>query len=643
MARKVRPAPAVEAPADRTSSLKPRRVRWDWAAATVAFAILAWFVTEGEWIFFRNSGILESFYDAQAQSLLRGRIDVDPQAIASEAFVRNGKAYGYFGPTPALFRIPLVVLLPGLYGQWSRPSMLAAAGVMLASLLLLLRVLERRSPGLEENRVWRFLGPVVVIAAAAGSTHFYMFAEAKLYYESIVWGAALSFAAAVCLARYLSGGEERWLAMTCAAAVLAFFARVSSGVGPVFGLLLVDAALLLPERRFENWRPALTADGRRRAIVWLTGSIAATAILWAGLNYWKFGLVFTSQPIAMNVQYTPERLARVKGDLASPHNLPLTLTSYLSPANIRYVRAFPWVEMVEPPREQLAARFPSAHLDQVEQFASVTAAMPLLAAGALAGTLLCFRRTRKEFLALRVAICGSIAGCGLIFFWGLLTYRYLHDMFPWLVLGTAIAAARLATMERRALRTALAALFAAGALYGVWVNTSFGFFQQRMLSWTSPPEKRFAFADLTASSNSGGFGGFLAHLKGWREYRSAARFDAGNLGVDQTQFAEAMNVPVVYATGAPPYGAAYTFHVPSDGEYELAIRYASPEPRPVLLAIDGRNTGIVCSTATGGAEGKFQRWVFSGRHRLRGGSVQLQLLAKQPFPHISMLRLTRAP
>jgi hypothetical protein len=46
--------------------------------------------------FFPQAGFLESFYDAQAQSLLHGRIDVPPEAIATEAFMRNGKAYGYF-------------------------------------------------------------------------------------------------------------------------------------------------------------------------------------------------------------------------------------------------------------------------------------------------------------------------------------------------------------------------------------------------------------------------------------------------------------------------------------------------------------------------------------------------------------------
>jgi hypothetical protein len=638
VARKPRHAPAAAAPAE--TPRHARRARWDWAAAAISFVLMAWFVTEGDWKFFTNSGFLESFYDAQARSLLHGRIDVPAEAIGSEAFVRNGKAYGYFGPTPALLRMPLLVLFPGTYGLWSRGSMLLAAAVMLASLLLLFRVLERQAPALSESAAWRLLAPALIFCAAFGSSHFYVFAEAKLYYESIVWGAALSFAAAVCIARYLTGGETRWLVLSCATALLAFFARVSSGAGPIFALLLVAAALWLPAGQAALWRPDMAGPARRRAIALLTGTVLLTAVLWAALNYWKFGRAFTSQPIALNVQYTPERLQRVKGELASLTNLPVTLTSYFSPANIRFVRAFPWVEMVEIPYARVAARFPSAHLDRVEQFASLPAAMPALLGAALAGTLLCLRR-RKQFGPFQAPMLGSIAGCGLLFVWGLLTYRYLHDMFPWLVLGTAIALASLATVDRRPLRLALTALFVTGTVYGMWVNMSFGLFQQRLLSWTSPPEKRFGFADLAMSSGQGGLGGFLSHLTRWRAYRSAASFEAGNLGVDKLQFAEAANVPVLYSTGAPPYGVEYSFAVPADGEYELSIRYASPEPRPVLLTIEGRTVGYVCAAGTGGAEGRFQRWVFSGRHRLTRGNVRLQLLAKQAFPHVSMLRLVR--
>src|SRR5215470_16076828 len=76
------------------------------------FLVLCWFVTLGDWDFFPPAGMLEEFYDAQAQSLLEGHIDVPADAIGPEAFVHGGKSYGYFGPTPALLRLPLEMLMP---------------------------------------------------------------------------------------------------------------------------------------------------------------------------------------------------------------------------------------------------------------------------------------------------------------------------------------------------------------------------------------------------------------------------------------------------------------------------------------------------------------------------------------------------
>ena len=93
--------------------------------------------------FLSPAGMLEEFYDAQAQSLLEGRIDVPPDAIGPEAFVHDGKSYGYFGPTPALARLPLEVFMPAMYGRWSRASMLAASLLAMLSVLLFFRRLER--------------------------------------------------------------------------------------------------------------------------------------------------------------------------------------------------------------------------------------------------------------------------------------------------------------------------------------------------------------------------------------------------------------------------------------------------------------------------------------------------------------------
>src|SRR5215813_1322931 len=123
------------------------RFRWpairpDWPVAVLLLIILAWVITDGDWNLFPAAKSYEEYYDGQAQSLLHGRIDVPMQSILAERFERNGKYYGYFGPTPALPRIVLNLLMPSMYGRWSRLSMLLGSVFAMAMVLRLCGLLE---------------------------------------------------------------------------------------------------------------------------------------------------------------------------------------------------------------------------------------------------------------------------------------------------------------------------------------------------------------------------------------------------------------------------------------------------------------------------------------------------------------------
>ena len=113
------PAPGV---LRRRATQEIVRHRWFLGAAAPATLVFAWLVTFGSF----RLNVAEpygSFYDYQAASLLRGRLDVPEDAIGGEAFEANGKLYGYFGPTPALLRLPWA--LSGLaFGKLSRAYML---------------------------------------------------------------------------------------------------------------------------------------------------------------------------------------------------------------------------------------------------------------------------------------------------------------------------------------------------------------------------------------------------------------------------------------------------------------------------------------------------------------------------------------
>jgi hypothetical protein len=616
-----------------------RDIRLEWIAAALVMVALCWMVTEGDWNFFGTTGRLEGVYEAQAESLLDGRIDVAPEGIGDEAFVRNGKSYAYFGPTPALFRIPLVLLAPGMNGKWSRLSMMFGSALMLGAIVLLVRRLEEMLPDVARSRLWRWCPAALVLTAGLGSTQIFICAESKVYQESIQWASTLSLASAVCLLTYLMRPRTSWLALACAAGFLAFFARVSSGAGPIAALALLDGALLLRNERVREWFGIPEIAERRRAIAMLTATVAVTAALWMGINYWKFGVLFASQPMALNLQYNAERLRNIKGELASIHNVPLTLSSYLSPANVLFTRQFPWVGLISIPRAKLAARFPKAHFDYADWFTSLPAGMPALFFAAIAGAVLCLLPRGRQWRLMRVPLLGAIAGCGLALCWGLLAYRYLHDFFPWLVLGTAVALTGLTQIELPDWRRGLTGLLAAAAVYSMWANFAFGLVHQRLRTIPIQLEKRLAFIDLAAATQADGLSGLVTYATHWRGYLPAARVvDFKGIFIAPSDRSDS---PVTRSEGEPPYAAAYRMTAPEEGVYELAIRCASTEARPMLLGVNGKVVGLVCEMATGGEGDGLAVWSFGGRHKLRPGPVDIRLASNTPLPSMSCLRLVR--
>src|SRR5947207_7117196 len=82
-------------------------------AAVPVLVVFFWMVTYGAGRLFEAEDFGQ-LYDAQARSLRSGRWDVAPEAIGEEAFIRDGKHYGYFGFVPAVPRMALNALFPAL-------------------------------------------------------------------------------------------------------------------------------------------------------------------------------------------------------------------------------------------------------------------------------------------------------------------------------------------------------------------------------------------------------------------------------------------------------------------------------------------------------------------------------------------------
>ena len=116
----------------------------------------------------------------------------------------------------------------------------------------------------------------------------------------------------------------------------------------------------------------------------------------------------------------------------------------------------------------------------------------------------------------------------------------------------------------------------------------------------------------------------------------AEKFTAGTVVADNAAFGAGIGVIV-----SPKYPAyvEYTVPIPAGGRYELWIRYAAAEARPLTLSINGRfMTSTACSETTGGWYPNDQRARKIGIFDLDKGLSTLRLESTLgPFPHIDRL------
>src|SRR5438876_10697527 len=105
----------------------------------------------------------------------------------------NGKVRMYFGPFPALLRIPLNFVYPAGHGKWSRISGFCAGVIALFAFASLVRMALQSSPLSSRARNW--LGNACLIGFAFGSPLLLLLGNLSIYDEAIIWGLALSLGA----------------------------------------------------------------------------------------------------------------------------------------------------------------------------------------------------------------------------------------------------------------------------------------------------------------------------------------------------------------------------------------------------------------------------------------------------------------
>ncbi|MGD1031911.1 MAG: hypothetical protein ABSA05_12315 [Opitutaceae bacterium] len=449
------------------------------AAAFAAALVFSYFVTDGNFNF-DFPEVFGNFYDYQAAGLLRGRFDVPPEAIPSEGFIVHGKTYGYFGPTPALMRIPFASI-DLAFGKLSRGFMLLDYLGCLVFAYLILRLAVRMLRG--ENAVpshWSIV--LLVVNAGLGSTLLFLGSRAYIYHEAILCGAAFALAASYFSLRHLARPEGRAWMPAWACGVLSLNARPTVGL---FALSFLGCAALavLIRSRFQPGGK-FRAGPAVRALA-IGASCAIGLFSYSLVSYAKFGTFF-SLPLKYHVQYTPERLARFGGKNFALGNLACNLDGYVWGPNFMFQPKFPYFYAKGPNQ----AEYPGAKIDIIENIVGLPYAMPGLFFLALGGSALAVVRARRLGWALAVAWGAAIPLCMALFTAVAMSHRYTGDFCPFLIVAAALGLAACEEVKLRAIvRMALAIL----TLWSILATLALTFEYQGEAVWGVPDEARARF------------------------------------------------------------------------------------------------------------------------------------------------------
>jgi mono/diheme cytochrome c family protein len=107
---------------------------------------------------------------------------------------------------------------------------------------------------------------------------------------------------------------------------------------------------------------------------------------------------------------------------------------------------------------------------------------------------------------------------------------------------------------------------------------------------------------------------------------------------DKTDIGYGEGIGVILSYDATHTRAEYTVSVPKSGDYDLELRYAALESRPVKVSVEGKAVLPTAAKATtGGWNPEHQAWRPEGRIPLREGKNTLAIEAVGLLPHIDKL------
>ncbi|MCW2843711.1 MAG: hypothetical protein JWN22_1627 [Nocardioides sp.] len=417
------------------------------SAAGVAVGAAAYFLTLLDFStrFTRTAsglGFAANFFDIQARAIMAGHVWVPDRSLSIEGFTERGHEYMYFGPFPALLRIPVLMTTHRYDGRLTVLSM-ALAFVLLAVMTtrLVWLVRDLMYPDTPVSRTEATSMAILVALALGGTTLTYNASLPWVYHEVYAWAVPLVIGSMYWMLRVLRSPDLSaigWLFLCALGAVLT---RTTGGWAVCLASIVLGTWLVTGRLHRERRRTGWVVLGA--AVVALGAGVAVNVVKFR--HPYLFPLedqVFTG----IN-EHRREALAANGGTITGLQFFPTAFMAYFRPDGIRFVDYFPWLTLPAHP----APAYDGAVIDQSYRTGSVTAFMPwLLALTVLSVPVLLRPGVDVGRRMLRVPLLAGILVTGGVMAYGYFAFRYTCEFVPALVLGGAVGTCALTHwLERR--------------------------------------------------------------------------------------------------------------------------------------------------------------------------------------------------
>lgn len=222
-----------------------------------------------------------------ARSLVAGRVGVDPILALNEGFFNGRETVLYFGPLPAIIRIPLVILGDPLL-LVSRLACIVASLLAILAVYAICSTMRAKTSSARHGQCG--LARIVTVTFAIGSPLLIIVAWPSMFNEAMLWGLATSLWAYHALARIIIAREltPRVLLQLSLCSGLALFSRVTFAVP----LYLAIAGLCV-----VYWRHLWHSPLRLRLLLSLMIPTACIAAAQAWYNVARYGNALRFAPL----------------------------------------------------------------------------------------------------------------------------------------------------------------------------------------------------------------------------------------------------------------------------------------------------------------------------------------------------------